>query len=250
MGGIIMINKDIPIVILAGGNKVEFPNEGLIPKALIKVNDVPILFLVIEHYYKHGFRKFLILTGSGTDMIFRTMPLLKIYLGDKIFSEIQTDIVFTGGVCETGSRIFQLKETLKENLVFGISYCDVVSDIDLTDLLSFHIDNKAVVSLAAVKIPTRFKVLGLIDNDNKVKGFTDKPIVEKNYVNGGFYFVGQDIFNFVYSKYNTSFESDILPRVIEKDKVYSYKHDGFWQYVDSKRDVYTIEDFIKNKDNL
>lgn len=107
-----MNNTDIPIVILAGGNKVEFLNVGLIPKALIRINDVPALFLIIKHYYENGFRKFLIATGSGTDAIANALPSIRIYLGDKIYSEIQTDIIFTGSIAETGSRIFQLKEKL------------------------------------------------------------------------------------------------------------------------------------------
>ena len=243
-----MNNKEIPIVILAGGNKVEFPNEGLIPKALIRINDVPALFLIINHYYLNGFRKFLIATGSGTDMIANAMPLLRIYLGEKINSEIQTEIVFTGSISETGSRIYQLKGKLDSNDIFGISYCDTISDINISKLLSFHKENKALVSLAAVSIPTRFKILGLVDGDNRVKGITDKPIIERNRVNGGFYFTSTDIFNFEYDMNNTSFESDILPQIIKENKLYSYQHDGFWQYVDSIRDVWTIEKFLKNKD--
>ena len=241
-----MNKNEIPIVILAGGNKVEFPNQGLIPKALIKINEVPAIFLIIKHYYDSGFLKFLIASGSGTDVIANALPLLKLYLGEKIYSEIQIQIIFTGGITETGSRIYQLREKLEPYEIFGISYCDTISDIDIQKLLSLHIDSKAIVSLAAVRIPTRFKVLGLIDSDNIVKGFTDKPIIEKSYVNGGFYFASSKIFDLKYDKYNTSFESDILPQIISKNKLYSYRHDGFWQYVDSIRDVWTIEKFLKN----
>jgi glucose-1-phosphate cytidylyltransferase len=241
-----MNNKDIPIVILAGGNKIEFSNKGLIPKAIIRINDVPILFLIIEHYYQHGFRKFLIATGSGTEIITNAMPLLEIYLGKKIHSEIQTEIIFTGSLSETGSRIYKLKERLASHDIFGISYCDTISDINISKLLSFHIENRAIVSIAAVRIPTRFKILGLIDSDNRVKGFTEKAIIDKNYVNGGFYFMSSEIFKFKYDNYNTSFESDILPQIIKENKLYSYRYDGFWQYVDSKRDACTVEKFYKN----
>lgn len=240
-----MKNAEIPIVILAGGNKVEFPNVGLIPKALIRINDVPAIFLIIKHYYEFGFRKFLIATGSGTDMIANALPLIKIYLGEKIHSEIQTEIIFTGSIAETGSRIFQLKEKLESQEVFGISYCDTISDINISKLLSFHLESKAIVSLVAVRIPTRFKILGLIDSDNIIKGFTDKPIFERNHVNGGFYFATSAIFNLKYNLYDTSFESDILPQIIKENKLYSYQHNGFWQYVDSIRDVLTIEKFLK-----
>lgn len=140
--------------------------------------------------------------------------------------------------------------TLALNEVFGISYCDTISDINISKLLSFHLENNAVVSLTAVRIPTRFKILELIDSDNIVKGFTDKPIYERNHVNGGFYFASPEIFNFKYNKYDTSFESDILPQIIKENKLYSYQHEGFWQYVDSIRDVLTIEKYLKNKDRL
>ena len=252
---------NIPVVLLCGGEGIRLGEQGsVIPKAMVEINGLPLLLYIMDHYGRTGFRKFFILTGYRGAMIrdfVRSIPhigsRLELRQQEKNVKEwvapITVDaemrhlweitVIDTGSVCMTGSRLAQMRPYLGSEDVFSVTYGDTVSDVNLTELFSFHKDGGKIATLLAVHNPTRFRILGLFADDNRVRGFSEKPVMEKDYINGGFYVFNKDIFELPELNTNPDcvLETTILECLVSKKELQAYRHDGFWQPVDNERDV-------------
>ena len=142
----------------------------------------------------------------------------------------------------TGGRVKLLKKYLKSK--FMLTYGDGLSDVNIDKLLKFHNKSKNIATLTAVRPPARFggiKILG-----KKVKYFKEKSKLDEGWINGGFFIMEPKIFNFIKNS-KTVLEQFPLEKLSKMKKLGAYKHNGFWQCMDTLRDKIILEDAIKNK---
>jgi glucose-1-phosphate cytidylyltransferase len=222
------------VVILAGGFGTRLGEHTKhIPKPMIKICGKPILIHIINHYYKYGFKDFIIATGYKQEVI-------KKYFKKKF--KFKVKIIFTGKKTMTGGRILRLKKYLNEP--FMLTYGDGVSNINLKKLLSFHNKNKKIATLSAVRPPARFGAIKI--NKNTVKYFKEKSKLDEGWINGGFFVMDPKILNYI--KNDTTFlEKEPLVNLSKKNQLNAYKHHGYWQCMDTYRDKLIIESHFKKK---
>ena len=238
-----MENKaHIPVIILTGGNGIRLGENGEnIPKTMVCIHGKPLLQYIIEHYIKFGYQKFILCAGKGKEMV---MDFVKNYT-----TNVEITVVDTGIENRTGSRLAQVSDLAKDSECIALTYGDTYSDVDLDKVLECHIKSGKKATLLAVNNPTRFRILGLVDNDNTVRGFASKPVLEKDFINGGFFFLKPGVFlsKNLSKEENCTFENEVLEELVREKELNSCRHLGVWVPVDCERDISTLEQIIKLK---
>ena len=218
------------VVILAGGlgtRLSEYTKN--IPKPMIKIKGVPILLRIIKHYLKFGLKEFYIASGYKS-------AIIKNYFKKKRYN-FKVKIVDTGLNTMTGGRVLRLKKYLKSE-TFLLTYGDGLSDVNINKLINFHKKTKNFVTLTAVRPPARFGAIKL--HGNRVKVFREKSRLDEGWINGGFFVMSPKIFKFIKSD-KSYLEREPLERISKKNKLGAYKHNGFWQCMDTLRDKKNLE---------
>ena len=223
------------VVILAGGKGTRLSEyTKLIPKPMMKIAKIPIIVRIIKYYYKFGFKDFIIATGYKKKVI------------EKYFSKnlksLNIKTIDTGLNSMTGGRIKLLKNLL--NSTFLLTYGDGLSNVNLKKLIKFHKQNKYFVTLTAVRPPARFG--GIKISGKRVKYFKEKSKLDEGWINGGFFVMEPKIFNYIKNS-KTILEQYPLEKLSSQKKLGAYKHNGFWQCVDTIRDKELLETAVKNK---
>lgn len=233
---------EIPVVILAGGELVDLQGRKQ-PKATVEVGGRPILAHVVNRYRHHGFRTFLVCTGLGHEQVVAVAKQMAIH---DVGANVAIEVAFTGDSAGTATRLREAFRRLPDHGTIALSYVDIVSDVDLAAVLATHISEAGAVTLTAVNLPTRFKPLGVNLFTARVRGLATKPITEDTLVSGGFYFVDRSRFADVMHDWQSheSFEQETLPSLAASASLFYHKHDGYWQPIDSGRDVRIAERFI------
>ena len=224
------------VVILAGGLGTRISEyTKSIPKPMIRIKTLPILVHIMNHYAKYGFNEFYIALGYKGNVI-------KNYFKKKKFNW-KVNLINTGKNTMTGGRLKKLKKYLhKEN--FFLTYGDGLSNVDLAKLLKFHNDNKKLVTLTAVRPPARFGALKL--KGNLVKYFKEKSRMDEGWINGGFFVINPKFFYYIKND-QTYLERGPLESITKIKQLAAYKHNGFWQCVDTKRDLILLNKILKIK---
>jgi glucose-1-phosphate cytidylyltransferase len=224
------------VVILAGGLGTRISEyTKSIPKPMIRIKTLPILVHIMNHYAKYGLNEFYIALGYKGNVI-------KNYFKKKKFNW-KVNLINTGKNTMTGGRLKRLKKYLhKEN--FFLTYGDGLSNVDIAKLLKFHNDNKKLVTLTAVRPPARFGALKL--KGNLVKYFKEKSRMDEGWINGGFFVINPKFFNYIKND-QTYLERDPLENITKINQLAAYKHNGFWQCVDTKRDLILLNKILKSK---
>ena len=224
------------VVILAGGfgtRLSEYTN--LVPKPMVKLNNKPIIYYIMKHFSNYGFDDFYIALGYKGNVI-------KDYFKKNSF-KWKINLVETGLKTMTGGRIKKLKKYLDEENFF-MTYGDGISDVNLKRLLQFHKKNKkALVTMTAVRPPARFGAIKI--KRNKVSVFREKSKIDEGWINGGFFIMNKKFINYI-EKYSTYLEKSPLEKAAKKNQLYAFKHDGFWQCMDTKRDKDNLENIFKS----
>ena len=221
----------LDVVILAGGKGTRLSEETTIkPKPMVMIGNKPILWHIIKIYQKYGCKNFYIATGYKSNHI-------KNYFKKNKIKGISLNVVYTGIETQTGGRIYKLKKYLN-NKKFLMSYGDGLSNVNIKKLIDFHEKKRADISMTAVRPPARWGVIK-ITNGTVIK-FEEKNEKNEDWINGGFFVVEPNLFKKFKFKSNTIFEVDILPKMIKGSKLSAYKHDGFWQCMDTLRDKKTL----------
>ena len=235
------------LVILAGGYGTRISEESnLIPKPLISIGDKPIIWHIMKYYSTYGVNEFIICLGYKGHLIKEYFFNYSKYTSDFVVNTKNSDyeiltnnkedwqvtLIDTGEDTMTGGRVGRIKKYIKEDNFF-CTYGDGLSDIDLKKLEKSHHKNKVIASISAVRPPGRFGSLNLVGN--QVASFQEKIEGNNSWINGGFFIFNKKIFKYING------DSCILERYtmenLAKDKeVYSFKHDGFWQPMDTLRD--------------
>ena len=224
------------VVILAGGYGTRLSEyTKLIPKPMVKVGGKPIILRIINLYKKYGFKEFYIALGYKGNYI-------KKFFKNR-FKDLNINLIDTGINTMTGGRLRRLKKFLDKE-TFLMTYGDGLSDINLKKLVSFHQRNKSVMTLTAVRPPARFGSIKI--KNNFVHYFKEKSSVDEGWINGGFFVFEPEIFNYLKND-KTYLERDPFEKLAKKKNIKAYKHPGFWQCMDTKRDKDLLDQIIKNK---
>tara|TARA_X000000950_G_scaffold287397_1_gene399500 strand:- start:2641 stop:3384 length:744 start_codon:yes stop_codon:yes gene_type:complete len=241
-------NSNIPVVILAGGKGsriMEYTKAT--PKPLIRVNRIPILIRLIDHYIYYGFKDFIIATGylhNKVDNFFSERYTKKNNKYNYI-NDVNIKLVNTGLNTMTGGRVLRLKKKLiKKNNLFCLTYGDGVSDLNLDKLIDFHNHHKKIASITTVRPPARFGYLKI--KKDQVLEFGEKKNVDAGWINGGFFVFNNKIFNFIKND-STFLEREPLESLAKKNELFAFKHYGFWQCMDTLRDKIFLDNHYKNK---
>ncbi len=224
------------IVILAGGfgtRLSEYTDK--IPKPMVPINSKPILVHIMEHYFRYGFKDFYVALGYKG-------AIIKNYFKKKTFNW-NVNLIHTGTKTMTGGRLKRLKKILG-NKTFMMTYGDGLSNVNLKKLLKFHKKNKKLVTLTAVRPPARFGAIKI--RGNKVKLFKEKDKVDEGWINGGFFVMEPEFLEYIKNDH-TFLEKEPLEKAGKKGQLMAFKHNDFWQCMDTKRDKDNLEQTLKNK---
>ncbi len=225
------------VIILAGGFGTRLSEYTYsIPKPMVKVGNKPILIHIMDHFAKYGFKDFCIALGYKGQFI-------KKYFKNNKFKYWNIELVDTGKNTMTGGRLKRLKKVISSERFF-LTYGDGVSDVNLKKLKSFHIKNKKMVTLTAVRPPARFGALKI--SGKKVKYFKEKSKLDEGWINGGFFIMEPEFINFIKND-KTFLEKEPLEKVTKMNELLAYKHQGFWQCMDTKRDKDKLDLIFKLK---
>jgi len=240
------------VVILAGGYGTRLSEETVVkPKPMVEVAGKPILWHIMKHYAHHGFKEFVIALGYKGEVIKRYFLdyyalnsdiTIDLSTGDlKTRYEKRDDwivhLIDTGLDTLTGGRVKRLEPWLKDE-TFMLTYGDGLADVDLHDLLRFHRHHDRVATVTAVRQPARFG--GLTINGDIVNRFVEKPENGEGMINGGFMVFEPGIYSYLKGD-NTSLEADVLEQLAKDKQLGAYRHTGFWQCIDTPRDLRLLE---------
>ncbi len=228
--------KLMKVIILAGGFGTRLSEyTKTIPKPLVQINGKPILGYIIEHYAKYGFKEFLIAIGYKGSLIKKYFK--------KNYRNLNINVIDTGLKTMTGGRLKRLKKYIN-NETFMFTYGDGVSNVNLKNLIRQHKKGKKLVTLTAVRPPARFGAIKI--KGEKVVSFREKSKVDEGWINGGYFIINSKFLDYIKSD-RTYLEREPLELVARKRLLGAYKHKGFWQCVDTKRDKDLLEIYLKNK---
>jgi len=240
------------VVILAGGLGTRLAEEtDLRPKPMVEIGGIPILLHIMRIYARHGVRDFVIAGGYRSGMIkeyFRNFVIdnsdFEIDLSSGSHRLIngaagydwKVTVVDTGVETPTAERLLRLKSILNESRVF-LTYGDGVSDVNMTALLDFHIKHGRLATVTAVHPPARFGSLDL--EGDRVQRFSEKPQVEQGWINGGFFVLEPGAL--AYMSEGVMLEREPLERLAADNQLSAFRHEGFWQPMDTLRDKRLLE---------
>ena len=223
------------VVILAGGLGTRISEyTKTIPKPMIKIKNKPIICHIIDHYKKFGFEEFYIAAGYKS-------YVLKNYFKKK--KNFKIKIIDTGKNTMTGGRLKRLKNYLKDE-TFLMTYGDGVSNINLNKLIKYHRKTKKLVTLTAVRPPARFGALKI--KNGRVLYFKEKSKLDESWINGGFFVMEPEFLKFIKND-QTYLEREPLENICKKNQLAAFKHPGFWQCMDTKRDKDFLEKVLERK---
>lgn len=237
------------VVILAGGMGTRLVEETQVkPKPMVEIGGRPILWHIMKHYAHYGFNEFYIALGYKGEMI--KQYFLDYYrISRDITIDLKAGQVEVSNNCDTEDWVVHLESTgidtltgervrrLKSKLVgdtFMVTYGDGVCDVDVGDLVAFHRKMGKLATVTAVRPPARFG--GLNVNGTMVKSFTEKPQAGEGWINGGYLVLEPGVFDYL-DEGHVSLEIGALERLAGDGQLACYKHDKFWQCMDTTRDL-------------
>ena len=240
------------VAILAGGGGTRLAEETDVrPKPMVEVGGRPILWHIMMHYARYGFKDFAIALGYKGEQIKRYMldycalnSNLSVHLKDgkvtrdgSISDDWTVDLIDTGHDTMTGGRIKRLEPYIGSG-TFMLTWVDGVADVDLHELLRFHRAHGRLATVTAVRPPARFGKLQIAGD--QVIEFAEKPQIEEGWINGAFFVLEPGIFDYIQGD-ETMWEREPLERLAREGELMAYKHYSFWQCMDTLRDKRLLE---------
>jgi glucose-1-phosphate cytidylyltransferase len=226
-----MTLKRPTVVILCGGRGTRLRERTeSVPKALVEIGGRPILWHVIQIYAAQGFERFLLATGYMGDAVAE-------FVAAEGWPEgVEIECVETGLDTPTGGRVVQLGERLGSG-TFCLTYADGVADVDLNGLLDFHCAHGGLATLTAVRPHLQWGVAEL--EGNRVAGFAEKPRSE-HWINGGFLCFEPGALSYLDD--GSVLEREPLQRLAADDELHAFRHEGFWDCMDTYKDAVVLND--------
>lgn len=229
------------VVILAGGLGTRISEyTKTMPKPMINVCGKPIIHRIIDHYIKYGHSEFYIALGYKGKII-------KNYFKNKFINKkVSINLINTGKYTMTGGRLKRLKKYLNDT--FLMTYGDGLSSVNINSLIKFHQKQKKLVTLTAVRPPARFGAIKIAKN-NLIKYFREKYSLDEGWINGGFFVINPKFINYIKND-QTFLEREPFYKATKKKQIIAFKHNGFWQCMDTIRDREILEKKIREKKYL
>lgn len=241
------------VVILCGGMGTRLSEEtSFKPKPMVTVGGHPILWHIMNLYGAHGFNEFTLALGYKGEMI--KEYFLNYYSLDSDLSvDLKTgtvnhisqsrrdwkiDLIDTGTDSMTGGRLHRLESMLKPQGTFMLTYGDGVADVDVNALLAFHKAHGQLATVTAVRPPARFG--GIVFDGDRIVEFKEKPQTGEGWINGGFFVFEPGVFDYLAGD-QTILEGSPLETLASEGQLMAFKHDGFWQCMDTLRDRHYLD---------
>ena len=250
------------VVILCGGfgTRIRDVSDDL-PKPMIPIGNLPILWHIMRYYAHWGHRQFVLCLGykgwaikdfflnydtHTTDFTLRLGTREPIALHTEAVP-LPWDVTLsdTGAAAMTGARIRRVKKYLDGEENFLLTYGDGVGDIDLDALLKFHLSHGKVLTVTGVRPPGRFGEL-MSDGSGLVTEFNEKPQASGGRISGGFFVCRREIFDYLDDREDLCFETEPMRKLVRDGQLMVYEHGGFWQPMDTYRDYVLLNDLMKN----
>lgn len=238
------------VVILAGGYGTRISEESYLkPKPMIEIGDKPILWHIMKEYSYYGLYEFIICCGYKQHVIKEWFADYYLHTSDVTFdfsgnNEMtvhnnvsepwKVTLVDTGLDTMTGGRIKRIQKYVGDE-PFMMTYGDGVADINMDQLLEFHRRQGKIATLTAVSLEQRFGVLDIAE-DNSITSFREKKKRDGNRINVGYMVLEPEIFDYIEGD-ATVFEKEPLVRLAKERQISAFKHDGYWQCMDTKREM-------------
>lgn len=246
------------VVIFAGGFGTRISEESIFkPKPMIEIGGKPILWHIMKYYSSFGFNDFIILSGYKQEIIKQYFKNYFLNNADITFNFAKgrdcvihqsnsepwnVTVLDTGLNTMTGGRLKRAQKYIG-NERFMLTYGDGLSNVDLNELLKQHEKSKAMVTLTACHPEPRFGEL-IINNENMITSFKEKPKQTNQWVNGGFFVCEPTVFDYIAGD-SISWENEPLRQITEEGKLFAYRHEGFWKPMDTLKDKTTLETILK-----
>lgn len=241
------------VAILAGGYGTRLSEETEAkPKPMVQIGGMPILWHIMMHYWHYGYADFVIALGYRGDSIKRWAVEYARHWGDMTVDTSDgsvknamnsahpawtMDLIETGLKTQTGGRIKRLQPKIG-NETFMLTWGDGVSNVDLDKLLAFHRAHKKLATVTTVRPPARF---GHVEFDgDRVVSFSEKPQTAEGWINGAFFVLEPQVFDYIEGD-RTHFEHEPLEKLAADGELMAYRHDAFWQCMDTRRDMVLLE---------
>ncbi len=239
-------------VILAGGFGTRLAEETEVrPKPMVEIGGRPILWHILKHYSAYGFAEFVIALGYKGETVKRYFLDYANLMGNLSVEMVRGKVARHGETCEdwkvhlidtglktnTGGRVRRLAPWLRDG-TFLLTYGDGLADVDLDELVRFHKRTGKLATVTAVRPPARFG--GLVFDGDLVAEFTEKPQTGEGWINGGFFAFEPKVLDYLDGD-DTSLENDALRQLAAEGQLAAYRHDRFWQCMDTLRDKRLLE---------
>lgn len=238
------------VVILCGGKGTRLSEETVLkPKPMVEIGDMPILWHIMKIYSSYGYKRFILALGYKADYIKQYFYNLRVNKSDfTIKLDPKTEPLFHNQIIEKdweitfidtgentlkGGRIKRLEKYIQsEN--FHLTYGDGVSNINIEELVKFHLNHGKTATVTAVHPPSRFGEMVL--NGDKVASFEEKPQMETGYINGGFFVLNKKVMSYLTENENCDLEFGAIQNIVKNDELCAFRHEGFWQPMDNIRE--------------
>lgn len=242
-------------VILAGGYGTRISEETAVrPKPMVEIGNQPILWHIMKIYSAHGINDFIVCCGYKGHVIkeyfagyFLHRSDVQFDLRNNTLNVLQNDVepwrvtlIDTGDGTMTGGRLRRVRRYIGDE-TFCFTYGDNVSDINIKNLIQFHREQEALVTMTAVQPPGRFGAFSLAENEVRVVSFREKPKGDGAWINGGFFVCGHGVMEYIDGD-STVWEQEPLMNIAKAGQLAAFKHRGFWQNMDTLRDKMVLED--------
>ena len=243
------------VALLAGGFGTRLSEETSIrPKPMVEIGGRPIMWHIMKFYAHHGLRDFVVLGGYKVEFIrdyflnYRanecdfTIDLKsgQVEWAREVAEDWAVTVLDTGAGSMTGGRLRRARHLLGGE-TFCLTYGDGLSNVNLPELLAAHRASGAWCTMTAVVQPGRYGALRLSEDDTRVEGFREKGTHDGGLINGGFFVCEPEMLDLIDGD-NTVLEEEPMERLIERGKLASFVHDGYWQSMDSLRDRHLLEE--------
>ena len=247
------------VVILAGGFGTRISEESVLkPKPMIEIGNKPILWHIMKMYAVHGLTDFIICCGYRGEMIKEYFANYFLRRADVTFdlarNEMQihqsyaepwrVTLAETGEDSMTGGRIKRIHNYLG-NAAFCLTYGDGVTNLNISKLIAFHNEQGTLATLTAVQPPGRFGAFTLHNDQKLITQFREKPHGDGAWINGGFFVLEPEVLDYIDGD-ATVWEQEPLQRLAHDNQLSAYKHEGFWQNMDTLRDKMFLEELWRS----
>jgi glucose-1-phosphate cytidylyltransferase len=243
----------VPVAVLAGGLGTRLQEETTMrPKPMVEVGGYPLLYHIMKIYAAHGFQEFVIALGYKGELIkdyflkyrmHRSSLTVRLCSGEVTVHDGECEdwivhLLDTGLHTQTGGRVKRVATFLDVD-TFMLTYGDGVANVDIQRLLAYHRAHGRLATVTAVRPPARFGGIRL-DGD-LVADFVEKPRIGEGWINGGFFVLERGVIDYIDGD-DTAFEREPLERLAADGQLIAYRHEGFWQCMDTLRDLRKLEE--------